>query len=816
GSNELLALFIKHSPIFAYIKDVSPTESRVLTASENFQDMIGIPGSAMAGKTMADLFPADFAAKMTADDWAVVSSGKLLVQDEELNGRNYTTIKFPLFVGGRKLLAGYTIDITEQKRAAEALRVSETMLNETGRMAKIGGWAIDLVKNTLTWTREVYAIHEVADDFQPSIADAINFYAPESRPVIQQAVERAIQTGEPYDVELELITAKQHRIWVQAIGHALLVAGKAQLVSGTFQDITERKRAEEKLRASEERYRLLHESMMDAFVSVNMDGRIVEFNLVYQAMLGYTAEELRQLIYTDLTPEKWHTMEAKLVTEQIIPRGFSDVYEKEYRRKDGTIFPVELRTYLLRDEQGSPKGMWAIVRDITERKRVELALQESEEKYRIFVQYTRIAVVAHGPDTAVLFSNPMAAQLLGLTSDQMRGKTAIDPAWSFIRENGTRMPLSEYPINRAVASNTPITNLVLGILRPDRAGPTWVQCDTHTIRDPAGQLKQIVVTFFDITERKLALEAQVRLSTAIEQAAETIEITDAAGTILYVNPAFEKTTGYTRAEVLGQNPRMLKSGKHNAEFYLWMWAVLSAGQIWKGRLINKRKNGTFFEEEASIAPVRDAAGQIINYVAVKRDITHEVALEEQHRQAVKLEAVGRLAGGVAHDFNNKLQIILSSVEMILADLQPDHLCRADILEIQKAAQRSSDLTRQLLAFSRQQTITPVLLDVNGTISQSLKMLSRLIGENIHLRFVQKPDAGRVFIDPSQVDQILANLAVNARDAIVGTGHITIEVGPCTLQEADCQDKTDFVPPGDYVVLTFRDDGAGMTPEIQKH
>ena len=320
----------------------------------------------------------------------------------------------------------------------------------------------------------------------------------------------------------------------------------------------------------------------------------------------------------------------------------------------------------------------------------------------------------------------------------------------------------------------------------------------------------------DITARKRADENRTQLITAVEQAAETIVITDPTGAIVYTNPAFEKTTGYTQAEVLGQNPRILKSDKQNPEFYHQMWAHLTAGQVWNGRLTNRRKNGTLYEEDATISPVLDGTGKIINYVAVKRDVTHELALEEQNRQAAQMEAVGQLAGGVAHDFNNMLQIILGNVEIILNSLPAGHPIQADLHDIQTAARRSADLTRQLLAFSRRQPIAPVVLDVNATIADNLKMLSRLIGENIQLHFVQQPALGSIFMDSSQLGQILANLAVNARDAITGAGTISVEAINRTLHETDCQDQADFVPPGDYVVLTFRDDGVGMTAKVQEH
>jgi PAS domain S-box-containing protein len=318
----------------------------------------------------------------------------------------------------------------------------------------------------------------------------------------------------------------------------------------------------------------------------------------------------------------------------------------------------------------------------------------------------------------------------------------------------------------------------------------------------------------DVSERKLAMESQTRLVTAVEQSAEAIVITDTDAKILYVNPAFEKITGYTRAEALGQNPRILKSSKHNAEFYLKMWATLIAAQMWHGHFINKHKNGTLFEEEATISPVRDATGKVINYVAVKRDVTREIAQEAQNRQAAKMESIGQLAGGVAHDFNNKLQVIDMCAEILLNKVPPDHPFRADLSTIRAAVADAARLTRQLLTFSRQEAISPRVLDMNTAISGSLKMLGRLIGENIQVSFEQQTNAGHVFMDPGQLDQILANLAINSRDAIASTGHIFITAIQQTLQEADCRDKTNFMLPGDYVVLTISDDGKGMTPEIQ--
>jgi signal transduction histidine kinase len=245
-----------------------------------------------------------------------------------------------------------------------------------------------------------------------------------------------------------------------------------------------------------------------------------------------------------------------------------------------------------------------------------------------------------------------------------------------------------------------------------------------------------------------------------------------------------------------------------------MWVKLNAKQVWAGHMGNRRKDGTLYEEEATISPVIDSAGNTVNFVAVKRDVTHEVTLEAQNREAARMEAIGLLAGGVAHDFNNQLTILLHCAQMLARALPADHPQQEDVQDILSAVQRSTELTRQLLAFSRKQSIEPVLLDINEAISGSLKMLNRLVGENIRLTFERDEHCGQIYLDPYQLDQILANLTVNARDAISGIGWITIQTSAVTLRDADCLNRVDFVPPGDYVALTFRDTGAGIPEELQ--
>ncbi|MFH1090875.1 MAG: PAS domain S-box protein, partial [Pseudomonadota bacterium] len=334
--------------------------------------------------------------------------------------------------------------------------------------------------------------------------------------------------------------------------------------------------------------------------------------------------------------------------------------------------------------------------------------------------------------------------------------------------------------------------------------------------------ERLFVFIRDITERKRAETERERLASAIEQAGEMIVITGAEGDIQYVNPAFSAVTGYTREEAVGRNPRILKSGEHDEAFYHALWENITVGETWEGRFVNKKKDGTLYTEEATISPVRDAAGAIVNYVAVKRDITENLRLHEEKEklqgqllQAQKMEAVGRLAGGLAHDFNNMLQVILGYTSAAANKVDPESLVQSYLLEIQKAAQRSADLTRQLLAFARKQTISPKVLDLNDTVAGMLKMLGRLIGEDIDLAWLPGHDLWKVKIDPSQIDQLLANLAANARDAIAGVGKVIIETKNVVLDKSYCADHAGFLP-GQYVRLAVSDDGCGMDKGTLEH
>ncbi|MCK6624344.1 MAG: response regulator [Anaerolineae bacterium] len=306
-----------------------------------------------------------------------------------------------------------------------------------------------------------------------------------------------------------------------------------------------------------------------------------------------------------------------------------------------------------------------------------------------------------------------------------------------------------------------------------------------------------------------------RLNAAIEQAAEVVVITEVDGKIIYVNPAFEKVSGYSRAEVIGQYPRLLKSGKQNAAFYQELWATLRAGRIWQGRFVNKKKDGALYTEEATISPIKDEAGQLINFVAVKRDITRELQLEQQYHQAQKMEAIGRLTGGIAHDFNNLLTAINGFAELLQVRYSLDDSRKEMVDMILRSGQRAAALIRQLLVFSHQQVINPEVLNLNGIITELNKMLGRIIGEDIRMELHLASDLWSIKADPTQIEQVIVNLAVNARDAMPHGGQLTIETANVIL-DGDYTATHLNAQPGEYVLLAVSDTGTGMSEAVKAH
>jgi two-component system, cell cycle sensor histidine kinase and response regulator CckA len=347
---------------------------------------------------------------------------------------------------------------------------------------------------------------------------------------------------------------------------------------------------------------------------------------------------------------------------------------------------------------------------------------------------------------------------------------------------------------------------------------TW-KCVAKSHLDGATLVRTIrgTLAMHSMQQEQQTAEASLRnLSRAVEQSADTVVVTNFQGIIEYVNPAFEALTGYSHDEACGQTMRMVKSGEQGLEFYQGMWKTILAGNVYRGILVNRKKNGELYSVEQSISPVRDTAGLITHFISNGRDLTERLRLEAELRQAQKMDAIGHLAGGVAHDFNNLLTIITSYSELALDAVLKNSALEAKIQEILLAARRAAELTRQLLAFSRKQPQALRVVELNQVIERIAKTLPRLIGEDIDFSFLPGKGLGPVRVDPVQIEQILMNLASNARHAMPQGGHLRIETSNLMLDDEYLHRKPAVIPLGQYVLVTVSDDGAGIAPEHLPH
>ncbi len=427
---------------------------------------------------------------------------------------------------------------------------------------------------------------------------------------------------------------------------------------------------------------------------------------------------------------------------------------------------IESRTHLDQAQEAADIGLWTwdIARD---------AVTLSENAYRIY-----------GIDPAT-FEGTMEANLRAFHPEDIpRAEQKI--ARSLRNKRG-------YPIEFRVR-------------RQD--GERLIHCESQLSLDAEGHPERIVGMIQDITDRRAAEEEQLRLSTAIEQVADAVMIMDDDGVIQFVNPAFESATGHHHAQVVGKDRRFLHHERQDPDIYRAIADTVHRGEVWSGRVLVRRRDGTAVLMDTTVSPVHDRNGAIVNHVAVQRDVTREAEIEEQLRQVQKMEAVGMLAGGIAHDFNNLLIAIIGHSDLLLMRRGDDtELCR-HVHEIRKAGDRAKALTTQLLAFSRKQVLRPRALDLGIVLRDLGDLLQRVIGEDIELA-VEQPDTATVIMaDPGQMEQVVMNLATNARDAMAAGGRLRIGIEPL-IPTSDHDPRLDGLETRPYAVLTVTDTGMGM-------
>lgn len=757
--------------------------------------------------------------------------------------------------------------VTEHERLLESLRGNETLLNLAQEMAGVGGWEYDIDKQRISWTDEVYRIHEipraeigpVSEDY---VAQSLACYDEAVRPLIRNAFQRCVEKGEPYDLQAPFMTAKGRQLWVRTKAYAVLADGRISKVVGTLMDITGRRQAEDYLKsalddakARERQVSALLQASRAVIASPTFEAAAREIFDICRAATGAASG------YVALLSDDGQENEVLFLESGGLPcdvdsslpmpirglRGIAyetgkPVYDNNFATSEWMAFmppghvalqnvlfaPLNLRGKVMglvglankptgfTDNDAAMAGALAeTVALALQRAHDADALRESERRYRqLFESMTagfalhEIILDAEGVPCNYRFLevNPAFERLVGVKAETLVGRTvlealpATEPWW-----------IETYGRVATTGQSVRFQNYASGMDR-------FFEVSAYS-----PQPGQFATVFQDITESERAKEALVdsetRYRRLFEAAKEGIMTLDAVtGAVIDVNPALVQMFGLPAENFLRRLVWDIDASRPLIEDEAAFERLRQGDGVRRDNVTLETGDGRRIVVEFTSNTYQ--AGQQTVIQCTIRDMTEScqaqaerARLEEQLRQAQKMEAVGQLAGGVAHDFNNLLQVILGYVDIVLADLGPGHKDARILGDVRKAAERAADLTRQLLAFSRRQVIQPVNLDLNALVSGVLTMIRRVIGEHIELRFLPGQHLGTVRADKGQIEQILMNLCVNARDAMPAGGRLSIETSPVLISEEYSQTHA-YTRTGPHVLITVTDTGCGMDDQTR--
>ena len=552
-------------------------------------------------------------------------------------------------------------------------------------------------------------------------------------------------------------------------------------------DITARKQSDTALRDSQHMLHTVLDSIPTAVFWKDRDSFYLGGNRTWLAAVGLNSSE--EVVGKSDYELPWYKEQANSFREddrRVMESGLPEYNIIEsYRKADGTQAWAKTNKVPLRDIEGNIVGVLGTYEDITERKQAEEALRESEEKYRSMMESMKASVYICSPDFRVEYMNPAMIKRTGIdVTGEVCHKAIhdLDERCSWCVHDKIQQGESA-----ETATLSPKDNRHYNVSH----SPIFHQ---------DGSISKMTI-YRDMTESKKAEEERIRLATAIEQASESIIISDRPGTIHYVNPAFEQLSGFNREEIIGQNFRILKSDKHDESFYREMYDIISHGHTWAGRIINTMKDGTLREFETRISPVKDSSGEIINFVSVNRDVTQEKALEAQLQHAQRMDAIGTLAGGIAHDFNNILSSVIGFTELALDDAEKGTLQYENLQEVLTAGSRAKDLVLQILTFSRQSDQEQKPVNVQLIAKEALKMLRASIPSTIEIKQNIQSEA-LVMGDSTQIHQVLMNLCTNAAHAMDDKGGVlTVDLVDIKLDSEFISDYPELKP-GTYIKSSF--------------
>ena len=633
------------------------------------------------------------------------------------------------------------------------------------------------------------------------------------------------------------------RVEVQIIAVPLLSNGKSTGSFAMYEDITERRRAESARREAEERLRTLFDNAIEGIFQASVDGKLLSVNPALARMCGYASPEEMIASGRDISADFYADPNDRVeFIRRMEADGAVERFEYRLRRKNGTKIWVSENARVVRDGSGKIVAYEGTMEDITDLKRAEVERQVTFEIIRgvnVTDNLDDLLYLIHQALKKVLYAENCFVALYEPSSEMFHFTFFVDQfdqapppqqvgrsCTAYVYRTGRAMLIPQSVFDRLVASNE--VELV------GTPSPSWLGAPLQT---PGATIGVLVVQHYEneeaYTERDLEFLASVggQIALAIERkrAEEKVRESEARLRVLVEQlPAalwtVDRSLCFTSAVGAGLGRLGLKpnavAGLSLAQYFGTSDSLFPPIAAHRRAIAGEAttfhaewKNGSY---TCHVEPLRSSDGELQGAICMALDITDRKQLEEQLRQAQKMEAVGRLAGGIAHDFNNLLMVIQGYADLLAERLPQGDSLRRNAEQIQTASQRATSLTRQLLAFSRKQMLAPKVLNIQSVVADMEKILRRLIGEDVQLETSAAPDLGLVKADRSQIEQVILNLAVNARDAMPDGGRLTIEAANAELDSNFCHYPPAVLAPGKYVMLSVTDNGCGMDPETQTH
>ncbi len=726
---------------------------------------------------------------------------------------------FPIIDQNQKKLGVGVIaeDVTERFRLQQELRISETRYRTfVSTLAELT-WTAN-TSGTLHFAGRWTELTGEVENEDKQFRDLLSIFE-EDRVSLQELWESALSKNEPFEKEFRWFDRSNNLNYSNCRAVPIFAPDRRLLEwVGVFINITTQKQAQIILDQTLAQCKAITDNATTAIFLESMSDGCLFVNPAAERITGYSFPELKgkslhHILHSFHFDGSFMTEEdcpiQKVFFQQQTLRG----YETYLQAKDGRFFPVICQVSPLKT-MSNPNCIVVEVIDNTEKKQTQQLLQETEDQFRLLVDYVSdYALVMLDREGRIVTWNQGAERMFGYQKHEIVGQPirVLLPVPSDQLPHRFNQELMQNELDRAIEKG--IAHGEEWRLRKN--GQKFFAGYTTT---PIYNREGILTSFANITQDLTASHRQKEfLHSIIDQALQAIITIDQNGSILSYNRAAETMFGYKEVEVIGKNVRLLMPEPYASQHNQFLNNYLHTGEkkvIGSVRELKaKRKSGEIFPMDLSITECR--VDEEIFFTGMVRDISRQKKVEEQLRQSQKMEAIGQLAGGIAHDFNNLLTIINGYCELLLNDNQIADDSRQKLNEIHQAGEHAANLTRQLLAFSRKQILEPKIFDLNDIVVSVTNLLRRLIGENILIELVLQKDIGQIYVDPGKLEQVLINLAINARDAMPMGGRLLIETHSAVIDDTYCERYPDCVP-GDYVLLAITDTGVGIDPETMKH